>query len=94
VLNESKGGKKLSQHYYDICCRYQGKDVRINDRNGRVHVGRILKVTRNKVYIEPRLQRGGYGIGFYGGYGYGYGYPYGIGLGFITGIVLGGLLFW
>lgn len=87
-------GKKLSQHYYDICCRYQGKDVRINDRNGRVHVGRILKVTRNKVYIEPRLQRGGYGIGFYGGYGYGYGYPYGIGLGFITGIVLGGLLFW
>jgi hypothetical protein len=94
VLNERKGGKKLSQHYYDICCRYQGKDVRINDRNGRVHVGRILKVTRNKVYIEPRLQRGGYGIGFYGGYGYGYGYPYGIGLGFITGIVLGGLLFW
>ncbi|QGQ46562.1 hypothetical protein [Metabacillus sediminilitoris] len=84
----------MSQHYYDICCRYQGKDVRINDRNGRVHVGRILKVTRNKVYIEPRLQRGGYGIGFYGGYGYGYGYPYGIGLGFITGIVLGGLLFW
>lgn len=94
MLNERKGGEKLSQHYYDICCRYQGKDVRINDRNGRVHVGRILKVTRNKVYIEPRLQRGGYGIGFYGGYGYGYGYPYGIGLGFITGIVLGGLLFW
>jgi hypothetical protein len=39
------------------------------------------------------VQRGGYGLGFYGGYGY-YGYPYGIGLGFITGIALAGLFFW
>ncbi|HZH62982.1 MAG TPA: hypothetical protein VEY70_26230 [Metabacillus sp.] len=82
----------MSQHYYNLCCRYYGKDVRITDRTGRVHLGRICRVTPNKVYIEPRIQRGGFGYGFYGPYGYGP--AYGIGLGFITGIVLGGLLFW
>ncbi len=84
----------MSQHYYDLCCRYNGKVVRITDRSGRTHVGRICRVTPNKVFIEPRIQRGGFG--FYGPYGYGWGYgpAYGIGLGFITGIVLGGLLFW
>ncbi|KKI88666.1 hypothetical protein WQ54_29550 [Bacillus sp. SA1-12] len=85
----------MSQHYYGLCCRYNGKVVRIHERNGRVHVGRICRVTPNKVFIEPMRQRSGYGLGFYGGYGYGgYGYPYGIGLGFITGIALAGLFFW
>jgi hypothetical protein len=91
MLNEYMGGINMSQHYYNLCCRYHGKVVRINDRNDRVHVGRICRVTPNKVYIEPLQQRGGYGLGYYG---YGYGYPYGIGLAFITGIALGGLLFW
>ncbi|MFC0274301.1 hypothetical protein ACFFIX_23420 [Metabacillus herbersteinensis] len=71
--------------------------VRINDRMGRVHVGRITHVTRNKVFIQPMGSRrnDGFGLGFYGGgYGYGYGRPYGIGLAFVTGVVLGGLLFW
>jgi hypothetical protein len=86
------GGKIMSQHYYDLCCRYNGKVVRINDRSGRVHVGKICRVTRNKVFIEPMMRRGGYGYGYYGGYGYGY--PYGIGLGLITGIALAGLFFW
>lgn len=81
----------MSQNYYDLCCRYQGKVVRINDTRGRMHVGRINRVTRNKVYIEPMTQRGGYSFGYYG---YGYGYPYGIGLGFIAGIALAGLFFW
>jgi hypothetical protein len=83
----------MSQHYYHLCCRYNGKVVRINDRNGRVHVGRIHRVTPHKVYIEPTIGRGGYGFGYYG-YGYGFGAPYGIALGFITGVALGGLLFW
>jgi ferredoxin-fold anticodon binding domain-containing protein len=38
--------------YYDICNRHIGKTARITDRSGRVHVGRITRVTRNKVYIE------------------------------------------
>lgn len=77
-----------------MCCRYRGKVVRITDRTGRVHVGKICRVTYNNVYIEPLINRGGYGLGFYGPYGYGFGPAYGIGLGFITGLVLGGLFFW
>ncbi|APH04731.1 hypothetical protein [Bacillus weihaiensis] len=84
----------MSHHYYQLCCKYNGKVVRISDRHGRNHVGKICRVTQDKVYIQPLIQRGGgYGYGYYG-YGYGYGAPYGIGLGFITGLVLGGLFFW
>lgn len=84
----------MSQHYYDLCCRYNGKVVRIHDRHGNVHVGKICRVSRSKVFIQPFNRRGnGFGLGFYGGYGY-YGYPYGIGLGLITGIALAGLFFW
>ena len=89
-----KEGFLLSQHYYQLCCRYNGKVVRINDRHGRVHVGRICRVTQSKVFIEPVIQRGGYGFGFGYRYGFGFGAPYGLGLGLITGIALGGLLFW
>ncbi|MDQ0228901.1 hypothetical protein [Metabacillus malikii] len=81
----------MSQHYYHLCCRYNGKVVRINDSYGRVHVGKICRVTPHKVFIQPLNQRPGYGFGYYG---YGYGYPYGIGLGLITGIALAGLFFW
>jgi hypothetical protein len=87
----------MSREYYHLCCQYHGKNVRINDRFGNVHDGRIVRVTNSKVYIQPNRPRrnfGGFGLGFYGGGYYGYGAPYGIGLGFITGIVLAGLLFW
>jgi hypothetical protein len=86
--------------YYNLCCRYQGRHVRINDRNGNVHVGRISRVTRNQVFIQPTRHHrgnngyGGYGYGGYGGYGYGYGEAYGLALGAITGIVLASLFFW
>ncbi|PGT74842.1 MULTISPECIES: hypothetical protein [Bacillaceae] len=85
----------MSQHYYNLCCRYTGKVVRINDRNGRVHVGRIHRVTPNRVFIQPMVRggRGGFGYGYYGG-GWGWGPAYGIGIGFITGIALAGLLWW
>jgi hypothetical protein len=83
---------------YGLCCRYQGKTVRIREHNGREHVGRIARVSPNRVYIEPvggRGRLGGYGYGFDGrGYGYGYGFGYGIALGAIAGIALAGLFFW
>lgn len=88
----------MSQNYFNLCCQYNGQVVRISDRFGRQHVGRITNVTRQRVFIQPLggggRGRGGFGMGYYGGYGPGYGYPYGIGLAFVTGVVLGGLLFW
>lgn len=72
--------------YYQLGKRNIGKMARITDRYGRVHRGRIVKVTRSHVYISPT---GGRGYGYYGWYGYGY--P--IGLGLITGFVLGALFF-
>lgn len=75
-------------NYFDVCNKYRGKVVRITDRNSRVHVGRITRVTKKHVWIQPVGNRG-YG---YWGWGYGgYGYP--IGLGFITGFALGALFF-
>lgn len=96
MVKQVKGGKKMSQNYYNLCCQYNGQVVRISDRFGRQHVGRITNVTRQRVFIQPLggRGRGGFGMGYYGGYGPGYGYPYGIGLAFVTGVVLGGLLFW
>lgn len=82
----------MSKHYYDLCCKYMGKRVRITDNKGCVHVGRITKVDNNMVWINPG-RAGGYGFGFWGP-GYGGGFGYGIALGAITGIALGGLLFW
>jgi len=84
-------------NYYDLCCRYQGRIVTITDRNGKKHCGRIDRVTRSHVYITPRTGRnlGGFGYGYYGySYGYGWGRPYAVPLAFVTGLVLGGLLFW
>ncbi|KIL45378.1 hypothetical protein [Jeotgalibacillus soli] len=83
-----------NSNVYNLCCRYQGKVVRIQDRNGRVHVGEITRVSRDRVWIRPVRNQGGYGYGWYG-YGYGYGgFGYGIALGAITGIALAAALFW
>jgi hypothetical protein len=87
----------MSQDIYGLCCRHHGKIVRISCRDGRVHVGRISRVTPNRVYIDPIGPNiGGYGYG-YGGYGYGFrrrGFGVGIALGVITGVALSGLFFW
>ncbi|KXG09396.1 hypothetical protein PNH38_07995 [Anoxybacillus rupiensis] len=86
----------MSQQWYDVCCRYRGQVVRIHDRSGNVHVGRITRVTPNRVYISPNNQRnlGGFGYGYPGwGWGWGWGFGYGIALGAIAGIALVGL-FW
>ncbi|MBM6618148.1 hypothetical protein [Bacillus suaedaesalsae] len=78
---------------YGLCCQYQGKVVRIREHNGREHIGRITRVSPNRVYIESNGPRGGFGYGFYGG-GYYRGYGYSLALGAIAGIALAGLFFW
>ena len=82
------------ERYYRICNQNVGKVARITDRRGRVHVGRIVRVTPQKVFISPMIRRGapGYGYGWWGGWGWGA--AYGIGLGLIAGMALGGLFFW
>ena len=81
-------------NYYNLCCRYQGRVVRINDRFGKVHHGRIARVTRNKVYIQPLMRRPGFGYGFYGYGGYYYGAAYAVALGAIVGVALAAAFFW
>lgn len=86
----------MSHDIYGLCCRYQGKVVKITERCGRTHIGKITRVTPNRVYIEPVGGRGlgGYGYGFYGYPGYGYGFGFSLALGAIVGIALAGLFFW
>ncbi|WP_223701933.1 hypothetical protein [Sutcliffiella deserti] len=87
----------MSQYYHQ-CRRYQGQVVTVKCRDGSSHHGRIVRVSPSHVYIQSnnRGGLGGFGMGFYGGYGGYYGgyRPYAVPLAFVTGIVLGGLLFW
>ncbi|MCM3617249.1 hypothetical protein M3936_06645 [Sutcliffiella horikoshii] len=83
--------------FYNQCCRYQGQMVTVRCRGGVSHHGRIVRVSPSHVYIQPtgRNRFGGFGMGFWGGYYGGYGYnPVAVPLAFVTGVVLGGLLFW
>lgn len=82
-----KGGQKMNRsEAYNLCCKYQGKRVRITDNQGNVHTGQITKVDNRMVWLMPD-NGGGYGIGFWG-FGGGLGFGYGIALGAITGIAL------
>lgn len=76
---------------YNLCCRYQGKRVRITDNRGNIHVGRISKVDNRMVWLMPENNMGGYSIGFWGLGEPGFGY--GIALGAITGIALASIFF-
>ncbi|MDM5155723.1 hypothetical protein QUF88_18585 [Bacillus sp. DX1.1] len=38
---------------YNTCQRYFGKVVRIEDRDGYIHLGRIIDITDDSVWIEP-----------------------------------------
>ena len=78
-------------NFYDLCCKYQGQNVRITCRGGRVYRGEITRVTRDMVWILPAEGLGGYGLGF--GFGFG-GFGIGIALGTITGIALASAFFW
>lgn len=60
-------------NYYDICCRHKGKVVQIKEKNGRLHVGKIVDVDPTYVWLERTNERNGFGYGYYGGQGqYGY----------------------
>lgn len=78
-------------NYYDLCCRYHGKHVTIKCRDGKIHNGKIVRVTRRNVYIQPIRpnQLGGFGYGYYGYYR-----PYAVPLAFIAGVAIGSLFFW
>mgnify|MGYP003367317907 CR=1 FL=1 len=76
----------MSESTYNLCCKYIGKRVRIDDRYGNVHYGRITSVDRKKVYIMPSRNLFSLGIGFWGFGGAGFGY--GIALGTILGVAL------
>ncbi|WLR43334.1 hypothetical protein LC087_03875 [Bacillus carboniphilus] len=88
--------------YYDLCCQYRGKQVRIRDRQGNIHTGRINRVTRDQVFLQPSgPPPRGFGFGYYRRPYPPYGprpYPffpaYGIALGFILGVALVGAFFW
>ncbi|QBC54658.1 hypothetical protein EW020_18135, partial [Bacillus thuringiensis] len=58
------------QRCYDTCRRYFGKVVRIEDRDGRIHLGKIIDVTNESVWIEPMQQRSSFdtGFGYYDAY--------------------------
>ncbi|TFJ94427.1 hypothetical protein [Lentibacillus salicampi] len=86
-------------HFYDLCCKYKGRPVRIATRDGRVHRGVINHVDHDRVFIQPLRHGaglGGFGYGgFYGpGYGYGTGFGYGIALGAIGTLALLPFFFW
>lgn len=76
---------------YNMCCKYQGKHVRIYDNQGNCHVGTITKVDNRQVWLMPDNNYGGYGLGYWG---FGRGFGFGVALGAITGIVLTTAFFW
>lgn len=52
------------QKCYDTCRRYFGRVVRIEDIDGHIHLGKIIDVTKNSVWIEPVRQRSSFDTGF------------------------------
>jgi hypothetical protein len=77
---------------YSLCHKHHGKAVRITCHDGKVHVGKITRVTREHVWIRPSGGLGGFGYGYYGGYGYGRAFP--IALAAIGGFALATAFFW
>ncbi|EEL98449.1 hypothetical protein bmyco0001_31990 [Bacillus mycoides DSM 2048] len=66
-----EGGKNMHrQKCYNTCQRYFGKVVRIEDRDGHIHLGKIIDVTNDSVWIEPVQQRSSFdtGFGYHGAY--------------------------
>lgn len=86
----------MSCNPYDLCCRYQGQVVKINEHSGREHLGRITRVSDDRVWIDPHYNdhypnRQNSYHEYNGNQHYGYGYP--IAIGFISGIILASLFF-
>lgn len=51
------------QKCYNTCHRYFGKVVKIEDIHGDIHIGRIVDITRDSVWIE-RVHRPSFDTGF------------------------------
>lgn len=87
----------MSCSHYDLCCRYQGQVVQIREQSGREHLGRITRVTNDRVWIDPNYDYfpvNDYhfrNIGYSNYYRNNFGYP--IAIGFISGIILASLFF-
>ncbi len=81
-------------HYYNLCCQHKGKVVTIYEKCGKMHVGKIVHVDHQHVYLEPMTPGvSGYGWGF-GGWGWGYRPWFPIALAAIGGFALGSAFFW
>lgn len=62
------GRRQKNMHFqkcYSTCHRYFGKVVRIEDVDGYVHIGKIVDVTNDSVWIDPV-----YNSSFNKGFGY------------------------
>lgn len=83
----------MSCNPYDLCCRYQGQVVQIREQSGREHIGRITRISDNRVWIDPQYDsmrtRNDHSNYYYQQQHH----IYPITLGFITGIILVTLFF-
>lgn len=52
--------------YYDLCCQHKGQVVRITEKCGNVHVGKIAHVDQKNVWLDRGQSRHGFGYGYYG----------------------------
>jgi hypothetical protein len=83
----------MSSSMYSLCCKYHGKHVRLTCHDGRVHIGKITRVTREHVWLQPIGHHGGFGYGYYGyGRRFGFGIPFALGA--IAGVALASAFFW
>lgn len=95
MQNNMGGGDKMNPaDAYNLCRRYQGRNVRIKCKDGTVHVGEITRLSPNMVWIRPHNRMGGYGLGFWGFNRFRPGFGIGIALGAIIGIGLASAFFW
>ena len=105
-MNKMKEVLVLSNpnYYYRLCCEHKGKVVRVYETSGREHVGKIMRVDEQYVWLE-RVGPGvsGYGYGYYGydpyagygaGYGAGGGFWFPVALAALGGFALGAAFFW
>ncbi|ADU31264.1 hypothetical protein [Evansella cellulosilytica] len=52
--------------YYDLCCQHRGQVVQIKEKSGNVHVGKIVDVDQQYVWMERMNRHQGFGYGYYG----------------------------
>ncbi|WP_242223590.1 hypothetical protein [Bacillus cereus group sp. BfR-BA-01380] len=55
---------RSNQHYH-TCRRYHGRVVRIENYDGKIHIGKIVDISDKSVWIEPvHKKRFDYGFGY------------------------------